>query len=85
MIPVSNPSKLSILEKFVMPKLATISAQKLIKILKKDGFALDRTAGSHQIFYHPQKNIAVSVPIHKSRDLGRGITKAILSDAQIDL
>ncbi len=68
-----------------MPRLPTISAQKLIKILKKDGFILDRTVGSHQIFYHPQKNIAVSVPVHKSRDLGRGITKSILSDAQIDL
>ena len=68
-----------------MPRLATLSAQKLIKIVKKDGFVYDHTTGSHQIFYHPLKKVAISIPVHKSRDLGRGITKAILSDAQIDL
>lgn len=66
-----------------MPRIPTLSAQKLIKILKKDGFIHDHTQGSHYIFYHPQKKITVSVPVHKGRDLGRGITKAILTYAKI--
>lgn len=66
-----------------MPKLPVVNARKLIKVLKKSGFVLDRTQGSHFIFYHPEKKIIVSVPVHKGRDLGRGITKAILADAKI--
>lgn len=68
-----------------MPKVPIINARKLIKILKKDGFKLSRSEGSHQIFYHPDKNIIVSIPVHKGFDLGRGITQAILKDARIDL
>lgn len=68
-----------------MPKLPILNARKLIKILKKDGFKLSRTEGSHNIFYHPVKKLIVSVPVHKGNDLGRGITLAILKDAKIDI
>ena len=68
-----------------MPKFPIVSARKLIKILKKDGFIHDHTQGSHFIFYHPEKKITVSLPVHKGRDLGRGITQAILKDAKINL
>ena len=66
-----------------MPRLPIVSARQLIKVLKKDGFVLERTQGSHQIFYHPKKTTIVSVPVHKGKDLGRGITLAILKDAKI--
>lgn len=66
-----------------MPKLPVVTAQKLIKVLKKKGFLLDRTHGSHHIFVRIKDQITVSVPVHKGRDLGRGITKAILDDARI--
>jgi len=66
-----------------MSKIPTLTARKLIKVLKKKGFIHDRTQGSHYIFYHPQKKITVSVPVHKGRDLGRGITQAILKDTKI--
>lgn len=66
-----------------MPRLPIVSARKLIKVLKKKGFIHDHTQGSHYIFFHPKKKIAISVPVHKSRDLGRGITKSILEDAEI--
>ncbi|MFC1790478.1 type II toxin-antitoxin system HicA family toxin [Patescibacteria group bacterium] len=68
-----------------MPKIPIIPARKLIKVLKKDGFLHDRTHGSHFIFYHPQKKIVVSVPVHKGKSLGRGITLAILKDAKIEV
>lgn len=68
-----------------MPKLPILNARKLIKILKKDGFKLSRTEGSHNIFYHSTKKVIVSVPVHKGNDLGRGITLAILKDAKIDI
>lgn len=67
-----------------MPKLPILTARKLIKILKKDGFRLARIEGSHNIFYHSIKKAIVSIPVHKGSDLGRGITLAILNDAKID-
>lgn len=66
-----------------MPKLPVISARKLIKVLKKKGFELDRTEGSHHIYRHPITKLRASVPVHASHDLGRGITKSILKDAHI--
>lgn len=66
-----------------MPKLPVVTAQKLIKVLKKKGFVLDRVHGSHHIFVRTKDQITVSVPVHKGRDLGRGITKAILEDAHM--
>ena len=66
-----------------MPRLPTVNARKLIKVLKRSGFVLSRTEGSHHIFYHPKKKIPVSVPVHKGRDLGRGLTKSLLKTAEI--
>ncbi len=66
-----------------MPNLPVVSARKLIKLLKKKGYKHHRSSGSHQIFVHHIKKITISIPIHKGRDLGRGITLSILKDAQI--
>ncbi len=66
-----------------MPKLPIVTATKLIKVLKKKGFIHKRTAGSHHIFIRTEDRLRVSVPVHKGRDLGRGITLAILKDAKI--
>lgn len=66
-----------------MPNIPVISARKLIKVLKKKNFALHRIHGSHHIFVNLEEKLVVSVPIHKGRDLGRGITLAILKDAHI--
>lgn len=66
-----------------MPKIPIINGAKLIKVLKKNGFVLNRINGSHHIFIHPQKQVTVSVPVHKGQTLGKGITLAILKDAGI--
>ena len=64
-----------------MPKLPVVKAPKLIKVLKKKNFILQRVHGSHHIFVRIEDKLTVSVPIHQGRDLGRGITLAILKDA----
>ena len=66
-----------------MPKLPVVKALKLIKVLKKKNFMLQRVHGSHHIFVRIEDKLIVSVPIHQGRDLGRGITMAILKDARI--
>lgn len=66
-----------------MPKIPVVSARKFIKVLKKVGYIHDHTEGSHYIFYHPAKRLRVSVPMHQGRDLGQGITLALIKDAKL--
>lgn len=33
--------------------LRSLTARELVSALVRDGFALDRGAGSHQVYYHP--------------------------------
>ncbi len=65
-----------------MPKLPTLTAQKFIKAIRKDGFILDRSRGSHQTFLNPNKPTStIVVPVHPGHDLGRGILKSLIKDA----
>ena len=68
-----------------MPKIPVISAHKLVKVLIKKGFVLHHTTGSHFIYIKYEGKLRASVPLHQGRDLGRGITKAILKDADISV
>ena len=65
-----------------MPKLPSLTPQKIIKILEKKGFVLDRVKGSHHIYYHPETKRRAVVPLHK-RDLPRGTLLEILRQAGI--
>jgi predicted RNA binding protein YcfA (HicA-like mRNA interferase family) len=64
-----------------MSKLPVLTAIKLIKILEKKGFIFKRSSGSHQTYSHPITHRIISIPVHRGKDLGRGITKAIIADA----
>jgi predicted RNA binding protein YcfA (HicA-like mRNA interferase family) len=65
-----------------MPKLPSLTPQKIIKVLEKKGFVLDRVKGSHHIYYHPEMKRRVIVPLHK-RDLPKGTLLEILKQADI--
>jgi len=64
-----------------MPNIPIISGNKLIKTLIKKGFILKRINGSHHILIHNENHITVSIPVHKGKTLGKGITLAIIKDA----
>ncbi len=64
-----------------MPKIPIVNGNQLIKILIKSGFVLNRISGSHHILVNTQKQLTVSVPVHKGKTLGKGITLSILKDA----
>ncbi|MBW2039951.1 MAG: type II toxin-antitoxin system HicA family toxin [Candidatus Methanospirareceae archaeon] len=66
-----------------MPKLPSLTPQKIIKVLEKKGFVLDRIKGSHHIYYHPEMKRRVVVPLHK-RDLPKGTLLEILKQAGIN-
>jgi len=67
----------------VSPKLASFNSRQVISILKRRGFSLDRQSGSHAIFIHPDGR-RTTVPIHGKRDLGKGILRQIMRDAELD-
>jgi len=66
-----------------MPKLPSLTPQKIIKVLEKKGFVLDRIKGSHHIYYHPEMKRRGVVPLHK-RDLPKGTFLEILKQAGIN-
>ena len=65
-----------------MPKLPSLPSEKVIKVLKRKGFVLDRVKGSHHVYYHPETKRRVVVPFHK-RDLPKGTLLEILKQAGI--
>ena len=65
-----------------MPKLPSLTPQKIIKILESKGFVLDRIKGSHHIYYNLKLKRRVVVPLHK-KDLPKGTLLEILKQAGI--
>ena len=61
-----------------------LSAKSLIKTLEQNGFVFKRSKGSHHLYFHPQKNITVIVPVHGGKDLKKGTYIAILKQAGIE-
>ena len=62
------------------PKIPSLTARQVIKILKENGFKLDRTTGSHYIFYNPITKKRATVAYH-TRDIPKGTLMAILKQA----
>lgn len=65
-----------------MPKLPVLNPKKFIKILKKRGFVLNHTTGSHYVFYNSSHKRHVSVPYH-NKDIPKGTLLSILEQAGI--
>ena len=65
-----------------MSKIPALTPKKIIKILEKKGYVLDRVKGSHHIYYHPEMRKRVVVPLHK-KELPRGTLIEILRQAGI--
>jgi len=61
-----------------MPKLPILKARDIMKVAKKNGFVYEITQGSHFIFRRPTDGKLLSIPSHKGKDLGRGITKSLI-------
>ena len=66
------------------PRIPTLKASEIIKIINKKGFEKVRQSGSHAIFRNDDGR-RVTVPIHGSKDLGRGLLKQIMRDADISI
>jgi predicted RNA binding protein YcfA (HicA-like mRNA interferase family) len=65
-----------------MARMPTITAKLMIEFLESLGFVMVRQRSSHKFFKHPDGRTA-TVPDHKGEDLGRGLTRKILNDAEV--
>lgn len=64
-----------------MSRMPQVQARELIAFLKKQGFVEDRQAGSHLTLWNDDRQVAVTIPVHSSCSLGRGLAIRILKDA----
>lgn len=53
-----------------------MSGKQLIKLLQEKGWLIDRVEGSHHILVKGNKTL--SVPVHGSKDLGKGLLHALM-------
>lgn len=67
-----------------MSKLPIISPEGMAAILLLLGFEKVRQKGSHCFYSHPDGRCTV-IPFHKGEDLGRGLIRSILRDAEISV
>ena len=66
-----------------MAKLPLLSANEVVKILKKIGFELKRQRGSHMFFAHLDGRTTI-IPNHPGEKIDRGLlNKIIKHDLQI--
>lgn len=59
-----------------------LTARRVIRALERAGFEVQRQTGSHVRLKHADGRV-VTVPVHASQDVGRGLLRKILRDADI--
>ena len=60
-----------------MSKLPLLTAQELVKVLKRLGFQFKRQEGSHMFFEHSDGRTTV-IPNHPGEDIDRGLLNKIV-------
>lgn len=65
-----------------MVRLPALPAREVIRALERAGVEIVRQRGSHVRLRHDDGR-AVTVPYHQEEDLGRGLLKKILRDAEL--
>jgi predicted RNA binding protein YcfA (HicA-like mRNA interferase family) len=64
-----------------MSRMPQVTARELVRFLKAQGFIEERQSGSHLTFWHAERKVSVTIPVHTGCDIGRGLAVHILKDA----
>lgn len=56
------------------------NSRKLIRMLEKDGWVLERVNGDHHVFQHPEKPGTIVLP-HPRKDVSIGVVRSIYKAA----
>ncbi len=65
-------------------RLSNLKPKEVIRKLKKAGFVIDHTSGSHVVLFNSSKNIRVVVAYH-AKDLKRGLLFSIVKQCGLTL
>ena len=65
-----------------MTSYPAVKGKELLGALRRAGFALVRTKGSHHFVRHPDGRSTV-VPVHAGETIGAGLMASILRDAKL--
>jgi predicted RNA binding protein YcfA (HicA-like mRNA interferase family) len=65
-----------------MTKLPKVTGRQIISALRKAGFEVTRTKGSHYFLSHEDGRCTV-VPVHRGETIGSGLLSKILRDCEI--
>ena len=65
-----------------MSKLPSLTGKKVVSLLKKVGFILERQRGSHVFLKHDDGRATV-VPVHSGETIGPGLLSKILRDVEM--
>ncbi|HBI81451.1 MAG TPA: hypothetical protein DDY04_05820 [Bacteroidales bacterium] len=66
-----------------MSNTPSLTPKDVVRILKQNGFVLDRSRGSHQIWLHPVSRKRAVIPMH-NKDIPTGTLYSILKQAGIE-
>ena len=66
-----------------MAKFSRLTGQQVIAALKKGGFEILRTKGSHHFLAHSDGRRTV-VPVHRGETIGPGLMLKILRDCDLE-
>ena len=67
-----------------MPQLPRLRGKELIKTLRRSGFEVIRTKGSHHFLKHPDGRGTV-VLVHSGETIGPGLLSKSLRDTELDV
>jgi predicted RNA binding protein YcfA (HicA-like mRNA interferase family) len=65
-----------------MPKLPALTGDAVINALEKVGFQVLRQKGSHVRMQHEDGRV-VTIPVHVGKNIGKGLLRKILRDAEL--
>jgi predicted RNA binding protein YcfA (HicA-like mRNA interferase family) len=67
-----------------MTRLPRLTGKEAVRALRKIGFQVVRTRGSHVFLRHPDGRVT-TVPVHSRETLGPGLLRAILRDVELSV
>jgi len=65
-----------------MPPLPVLKALQLLRALERAGFGVSLQRGSHIRLRHADGRV-VTIPFHAGQDIGRGLLRKVLRDAEL--
>jgi len=67
-----------------MTRLPRLTGKEAVRVLRKIGFQVVRTRGSHVFLRHADGRVT-TVPVHSRETLGPGLLRSILRDVELSV